>query len=269
MDPREERFDAKVTVLIENVRHHVEEEEGEFFPKVREQLGRNDLGELGDAMETARRVAPTRPHPRSPQVPPGNLVAGAFAAVTDRVTDAAKGTAYGVVNTAKRVVSIVPGVSLEPTRPTGSRLARSQADRVQDGLERAADSVADAAGRVLDQVDETADRAADQLGDAADEARDRAEDVGDTVNRTARSARRGAARTAKAARSGAKGTATSARKGASSARTTAKRGATSTARSAKRGAENTSRTAKRGATTTARTAKKAAAATKRTASTSS
>ena len=27
MDPEDERFDAKVTVLIENVRHHVKEEE--------------------------------------------------------------------------------------------------------------------------------------------------------------------------------------------------------------------------------------------------
>src|SRR6188474_3412853 len=27
LDPREERFDAKVTVLMENVRHHVDEEE--------------------------------------------------------------------------------------------------------------------------------------------------------------------------------------------------------------------------------------------------
>ena len=39
MDPADERFDAKVTVLIENVRHHVEEEESEFFPKVRDELG--------------------------------------------------------------------------------------------------------------------------------------------------------------------------------------------------------------------------------------
>ncbi len=47
MDPAEERFDAKMTVLMENVRHHVEEEEQEFFPKVRAELDRNALAELG------------------------------------------------------------------------------------------------------------------------------------------------------------------------------------------------------------------------------
>ncbi len=44
MSPDDERFDAKVTVLIESVRHHVGEEEGEFFPKVRHELGRNGAG---------------------------------------------------------------------------------------------------------------------------------------------------------------------------------------------------------------------------------
>src|SRR5690606_13494987 len=46
MAPDHERFDAKVSVLMENVRHHVEEEEDDYFPKVRSALGRNALGEL-------------------------------------------------------------------------------------------------------------------------------------------------------------------------------------------------------------------------------
>src|ERR1700730_4091838 len=51
LGPDDERCDAKVTVLIENVRHHVEEEESELFPTVRQALGRKRLGEIGDAME--------------------------------------------------------------------------------------------------------------------------------------------------------------------------------------------------------------------------
>src|SRR3954463_11952090 len=54
MSPEDERFDAKVTVLMENVRHHVEEEEDEYFPKVREELGRKSLNDLGEALLTAR-----------------------------------------------------------------------------------------------------------------------------------------------------------------------------------------------------------------------
>jgi len=46
-------FDAKVTVLIENVRHHVKEEEHDYFPKVRDELGRKALADLGDVMEAA------------------------------------------------------------------------------------------------------------------------------------------------------------------------------------------------------------------------
>ncbi|WP_410663488.1 hemerythrin domain-containing protein [Amycolatopsis sp. lyj-84] len=61
MDPEDERFDAKVTVLIENVRHHVEEEEEEWFPDVREAMGRKRLQELGQRMLDAKPTAPRDP----------------------------------------------------------------------------------------------------------------------------------------------------------------------------------------------------------------
>lgn len=61
LDPSDETYKAKVTVLMENVRHHVEEEEQEFFPKVRAALGRKALGELGDQLEAAKKDAPTDP----------------------------------------------------------------------------------------------------------------------------------------------------------------------------------------------------------------
>jgi hemerythrin superfamily protein len=61
LDPTDERYDAKVTVLIENVRHHVEEEEKEWFPEVCKAMGRNRLQELGERMEKARSGAPDDP----------------------------------------------------------------------------------------------------------------------------------------------------------------------------------------------------------------
>ena len=85
-----ERFDAKVTVLMENVRHHVEEEESDLFPKVTKMFEKADLDELGDAMAQAKKTVPTRPHPRSPDEPPGNLVAGAGAALMDKAMEAGK-----------------------------------------------------------------------------------------------------------------------------------------------------------------------------------
>lgn len=56
-----ERFDAKTTVLIENVTHHIDEEEQEWFPKVREGLSRTQLSELGERMLEMRKKAPRSP----------------------------------------------------------------------------------------------------------------------------------------------------------------------------------------------------------------
>jgi hemerythrin-like domain-containing protein len=61
LDPADETFDAKVTVLIENTEHHIEEEEKEWFPEVRHLLGRNRLSELGEEMAAAKGRAPSDP----------------------------------------------------------------------------------------------------------------------------------------------------------------------------------------------------------------
>jgi hemerythrin superfamily protein len=87
MNPKDERFDAKVTVLIENVRHHVKEEEEEMFPRVRKMLSRSDLQELGEALANAKKVAPTHPHPKAPDEPPFNAIASVVSGLVDRARD--------------------------------------------------------------------------------------------------------------------------------------------------------------------------------------
>jgi hemerythrin superfamily protein len=61
MPPSDERFDAKVTVLAESVRHHVKEEETDLFPDLRTVATRTELLELGDAIRAAKPHAPTHP----------------------------------------------------------------------------------------------------------------------------------------------------------------------------------------------------------------
>ncbi|HEV7677405.1 MAG TPA: hemerythrin domain-containing protein [Candidatus Dormibacteraeota bacterium] len=86
MPVEHERFGARVTVLIELTRHHVEEEEGELFPHVRKAFSRDELVEMAEELEAVRAVAPTRPHPNAPDEPPANL-ANLGAAAVDRTRD--------------------------------------------------------------------------------------------------------------------------------------------------------------------------------------
>jgi len=50
--PSDERFDAKMSVMMENVEHHAkEEEEKKMFPKAKKDLGIERLREIGQRME--------------------------------------------------------------------------------------------------------------------------------------------------------------------------------------------------------------------------
>jgi hypothetical protein len=59
VDPADERFEAKMTVLEELIEHHVEEEEKEMF-KIAEKLGADRLAELGEEMEAAFSPQPVK-----------------------------------------------------------------------------------------------------------------------------------------------------------------------------------------------------------------
>ncbi len=61
MEPDAERYNAKMAVLIENVTHHMDEEEQDWFPQVRQGLGRTTLREIGARMQELRKTAPRSP----------------------------------------------------------------------------------------------------------------------------------------------------------------------------------------------------------------
>ena len=90
LDPADERFDAKVTVMAENVRHHVKEEEHELFSDLRDVATRAELLDLGDALREAKRRAPTRPHPRGADTPPVNVLAAPITSALDHARDVGK-----------------------------------------------------------------------------------------------------------------------------------------------------------------------------------
>lgn len=247
MDPEDERFDPKVTVLIENVRHHVEEEEGDYFPKVRAELGRNALNDIGDAMVEAKKTAPTKPHPEAPQTPPANFVVGAVAGVADRVTDTVHGVAQGGVNAVGDLIARIRGQQRRGPAPTGSRLTRRQADKVRSGAAEAAEALIAATRKAKQEGQDATERA----GDAA-----AAATIG--AKRTATTAARGAADVVDDTASAAKATATTASRGAGDAakdtKAAAKRTGTTAGRSASGAAKETKRAAKGTATATKRRA---------------
>jgi iron-sulfur cluster repair protein YtfE (RIC family) len=47
-------FDSKLKELMDNVEHHVEEEEGEMFPKVLQVMNKSTLEELGKELQSAK-----------------------------------------------------------------------------------------------------------------------------------------------------------------------------------------------------------------------
>jgi hemerythrin superfamily protein len=228
MSPDAERFEAKFTVLKENVRHHVEEEESDLFPQVRRALTRTALEQMGEAMARAKTIAPTRPHPRSPDTPPGNIVSGVVASALDRAREAGQ----GLVENAASAVSRATGGDNGRGRTTTTRRRSTTAKKAKKTAGSAKKTAKKATGSAKRTAKKTAKKA---TGSATRTAKSAAR----TTKATTRKAAGAGKRTTKKATGTAKKTA---RKATGSAKKTARK-ATGTAKKATRTAKSTGRKA--------------------------
>jgi hemerythrin-like domain-containing protein len=91
MDPGDERFDVEVQTLIREIRHHVEHEESRMFAELRRTFSSAELVEMAEKVEGVKKMAPTRPHPMTPNDSAVRTVAGPVASLLDHLRDAVSG----------------------------------------------------------------------------------------------------------------------------------------------------------------------------------
>lgn len=91
LEATDARFDELVMKLIADVRHHIEDEEGDLLPRLQQACSADELRELGSKVLRAKKMAPTRPHPSAPSKPPANMILAPGAGLIDRLRDALSG----------------------------------------------------------------------------------------------------------------------------------------------------------------------------------
>lgn len=91
MDATDAEFEQLLGELMQNVREHVQDEENNLLPELQRACTEDELRDLGDKVENAKKVAPTRPHPASPSTPPANLILAPGVAFIDKIRDAISG----------------------------------------------------------------------------------------------------------------------------------------------------------------------------------
>jgi hemerythrin-like domain-containing protein len=90
LDPSHPKFEELVRKFIADGREHIAFEENRVWPELQKVLSAEEANELGDKLEKAKKIAPTRPHPHIPPRPgilkaTGPAVAGADKA-RDKIT---------------------------------------------------------------------------------------------------------------------------------------------------------------------------------------
>jgi len=84
-------FSRLVTEFVPAARQHIEFEESQAWPDMRQALSPQQAQELGEKITKAEERGPTRPHPSTPASPAALKTAGPVVAAIDKLRDAMSG----------------------------------------------------------------------------------------------------------------------------------------------------------------------------------
>lgn len=87
LDAEDPGFLPQVSEVEKLLDHHIHDEEDEQFPKLRQHLSQDKLNEMGEKVQKAKKLAPTRPHPSAPHSELFHKTVGAGVGLTDRLRD--------------------------------------------------------------------------------------------------------------------------------------------------------------------------------------
>jgi hemerythrin superfamily protein len=76
-----------VQELEQQLTHHANDEESEQFPKLRLHIPREKLVDIGEKVQKAKKLAPTRPHPSAPHSELFHKTVGPGVGMVDRLLD--------------------------------------------------------------------------------------------------------------------------------------------------------------------------------------
>jgi hemerythrin-like domain-containing protein len=91
--PGEAEYHEALKRFVKAAREHIAYEQDVVFPPFEAAASREHLEMLGEKLERAKRIAPTRPHPDTPPTPMVLKTMGMVAATVDHVRDAFTGRA--------------------------------------------------------------------------------------------------------------------------------------------------------------------------------
>jgi hemerythrin superfamily protein len=87
VDAQDPKFMELLGQLHEVLLDHVRDEEGQQFPELRAHIPADQLVELKNKVETAKKLAPTRPHPGAPNAELFHKLVGPGVGLVDRLRD--------------------------------------------------------------------------------------------------------------------------------------------------------------------------------------